>query len=136
MSTRAAVARLHLVLLLVAAAACAHGEPRPTVRSPSPIAWASSMRFASLSDVPLGTYVAIGRPDRRFTLSLDGDRLRLDEVRGGRAAETRYPTLSPSGRGLTLPGHHGVTFAREGGAIRMDVLFCYEHVPTRREAAR
>lgn len=123
------------VLLVLTAAACARPVARPVAIPQHEIAPSSRLRFASLAEVPTGTYVALRRPDRRFALAFEGGRLHLDTLRPDGAVRDRYElALSPSDpTWLTVPGHYGVAFARVGPSLRMDILFCYERVVTVRE---
>lgn len=98
----------------------------------------SRLRFAALSEVPTGSYVAFGRPDRRFALTLDAGHLRLDALRSDGTVRDRYDVaISPADPSwLTVPGHYGLSFTREGHSVRMDILFCYERIVTFREPAQ
>lgn len=116
--------------VVVAAAGAAYAQERPA-RPPAPIAASEALRFGSVEEVPTGTYVATNRAGRRFVLTREGGRLRLDELFAEGAVRRSYAVALEAGRpdGLALDGHHGLAFRRErDGSVRMEVLFCYEHV--------
>lgn len=116
---------------MAAMAGGASAQERPT--PPAPIAASEALRFASVEEVPTGTYVATNREGRRFVLTRQGGRLRLDEFLTNGAARQRYTPTLEAGRshGLALDGHYGLVFRREpDGSVRMDVMFCYEHITT------
>ncbi len=117
---------------VVATAGGAYAQERFTRPTP-PIAASEALRFGSMEEVLTGTYVATNRAGRRFVLTREGGRLRLDELRADGAAREHYAVTLEASRpnGLSLDGHSGLAFRRErDGSVRMDVLFCYEHITT------